>query len=159
RLYEPPGEGCLVSPVGSRIVRFQVTEEAARGPSLDLGNLEVRAALGPRPGAIVPDFAFASFSGETVKLSDLRGRSRLLDFWATWCGPCVASLPAVRRLHDAYGADRRLVVLGLNLDQDPAAARRFVEGRKLPWTHGSLGDRADEQTLARFGISSVPAYF
>src|SRR5207253_578431 len=50
RLYEPPAGGCLVSPVGSRIVPFQVTEEAARGPSLDLGNIEVKAALGPRPG-------------------------------------------------------------------------------------------------------------
>jgi thiol-disulfide isomerase/thioredoxin len=159
RLYEPPGEGCLVSPVGLRIVHFQVTEDAARGPSLDLGSIAVRASLGPRPGEVVPDFAFASFSGETVKLSDLRGRYVLLDFWATWCRPCVASLSAVQRLHDAYGTGKGLVILGLNLDEDPDEARRFVEGRKLPGTHGSLGGRAGEPTLTRFAISSVPAYF
>jgi thiol-disulfide isomerase/thioredoxin len=159
RLYEPPGEGCLVSPVGSRVVRFQVTEDAARGTSLDLGTIEVKAALGPRPGEVVPDFAFTGFSGEAVKLSDLPGRYVLLDFWATWCGPCVASLPALGRLHDAYGSDRRLVILGLNLDQDRDEARRFVESRKLPGTHGWLGGRGDEPTLAQFAISSVPAYF
>jgi thiol-disulfide isomerase/thioredoxin len=159
QLYEQPGEGCLVNPVGSRTVRVQVTEEAARGPSLDLGNIEVKAALGPRPGEVVPDFAFAGFSGETVKLSDLRGRYVLLNFWAIGCGPCVTSLPAVGRLHDAYGAGKGLVILGLNLDPDRVEARRFVESRKLRGTHGSLGGRAGEPILAQLAISSVPAYF
>ena len=127
-LYEPPGEGCLVSPVGTKIVRVQVTEEAARKGTLDLGTIKVKVRPGPRPGEVVPDLAFTAFSGETVKLSDLRGRYVLLDFWATWCGPCVADLPAVRQLHETYGADKRLAILGLNLDDDPAKARQFVTG-------------------------------
>ena len=63
RLYEPPGDGCLVSPVGSRIVRFQVTEEAARGASFDLGEIPVTVAIGPRVGDLAPDFTAATFSG------------------------------------------------------------------------------------------------
>ncbi len=151
--------GCLVSPVGTKVVRVQVTEDAARKGTLDLGDITVPVKSGPRPGEVVPDLAFTAFSGETVKLSDLRGRYVLLDFWATWCGPCVADLPAVRKLHDTYGADKRLVVLGLNLDDDPAKARRFVKDHPLPWTQGSLGGRPDDPVLARYAVSSVPAYF
>ena len=54
RLYEPPGDGCLVSPVGSRIVRFQVTEQAARAASFDLGEIPVTVAIGPRIGDLRP---------------------------------------------------------------------------------------------------------
>ena len=158
-LYQPPEGGCLVSPVGTKVVRVRVTEEAARKGTLDLGEIPVTVRPGPRPGEVVPDLAFTAFSGETVKLSDLRGRYVLLDFWATWCGQCVADLPAVRRLHETYGADKRLAILGLNLDDDPDQARQFVQERKLPWTQGSLGGRPDNPVLARYAVSSVPAYF
>src|SRR5262249_36648344 len=103
RLYEPPGDGCLVSPVGSRSVRFPVGEEAARGAEVDLGDIPVKVALGPRVGDTAPDLSVRAFSGETVSLSGLRGRYVLLDFWATWCAPCVASLPALSRLQDTFG--------------------------------------------------------
>jgi beta-lactamase regulating signal transducer with metallopeptidase domain/thiol-disulfide isomerase/thioredoxin/protocatechuate 3,4-dioxygenase beta subunit len=160
RLYEPPSGGCLVSPVGSRIVRFHVGEEAARGAEVDLGDIPVKVALGPRVGDTVPDLSVRAFSGETVSLSDLRGRYVLLDFWATWCAPCVANLPALDRLHETFGGDKRLAILGLNLDGDPARARRFVAERKLAGIHASLGDRPDEQDqlLTRYAVGSVPAY-
>ncbi len=158
-LYKPAEGGCLISPVGTKTVRVQVTEDAARKGTLDLGAVPVPVRPGPRPGEVVPDLAFTAFSAETVKLSDLRGRYVLLDFWATWCSPCVADLPAMRRLHDTYGAGKRLVVLGLNLDDDPDKARRFVQERKLPWTQGSLGGQPENPVLARYAVSSAPAYF
>ena len=159
RLYEPPGDGCLVSPVGTKVVRFRVSEEAARS-ELELGDIPVQVALGPRVGDMAPDFSVRGFSGETVSLASLRGRYVLLDFWATWCAPCVASLPSLGRLHETFGADKRLAILGLNIDSDPAQARRFVAARKLPGIHASLGDRPDEQDqlLTRYAVSSVPAY-
>ena len=108
---------------------------------------------------MVPDLAFTDLTGEAVKLSDLRGQYALLDFWATWCGPCIAELPAFWRLHDTYRADKRLVVLGLNLGDDPDKARRFVDEHQMPWTNGSLGGLVDNPVLARYAVSSVPAYF
>jgi thiol-disulfide isomerase/thioredoxin len=158
-LYQPPEGGCLVAPAGRKVVRVRVTEDAARNGTLDLGDIAVDVRPVPRPGEVVPELAFTAFSGEAVTLSDLRGRYVLLDFWATWCGPCVADLPAVRRLHETYGADKRLVILGLNLDDDPAKARQFVQERRLPWTQGSLGGLSDNPVLARYAVSSVPAYF
>ena len=158
-LYQPPEGGCLVSPVGTKVVRVRITEEAARNGSLELGDIKVEVRPGPRPGEVVPDIAFTDFSGKPVKLSDLKGRYVLLDFWATWCGPCVDEIPAVRRLHETYGADKRLAILGLNLDEDPDKARRFVDEHQMPWTHGTLGGPAENPVLARYAVSSVPAYF
>jgi beta-lactamase regulating signal transducer with metallopeptidase domain/protocatechuate 3,4-dioxygenase beta subunit/thiol-disulfide isomerase/thioredoxin len=160
RLYEPPGDGCLVSPVGSRIVRFRVSEDAARGARLDLGDIPVTVAIGPRVGDPAPDFTARTFSGETVTLGRLQGQYVLLDFWATWCGPCIANLPELARFHDTFAADRRVTILGLSLDDDPAEARRFLESRKLTWTQGYLGGQAGdgEDILSRYAISSIPTY-
>ncbi len=158
-LYEAPVKGCLVNTAGTRVVSFRVTEEAARQGGVDLGDFEVGVVTGPRVGEAVPDISFVAFSGETVKLSDLRGRYVLLDFWATWCAPCVAELPELRRIYDTYGADKRVVFLGLNLDDDERAARQFVKGRKLPWAVGSVKGQASAQALAQYAINFVPAYF
>jgi thiol-disulfide isomerase/thioredoxin/uncharacterized GH25 family protein len=156
RLYEPPKEGgCLVSPIGKRLVSFRV----AGGPTLDLGTIEVKPTPGPRPGEAVPDFSVETFAGETVKLSDLRGRYVLLDFWATWCGPCVAELPAVRRIYEAFGASQRLTILGLNLDDDRDHARRFAAERKLDWSQAGLKGRSSDDVLARYAVGTVPAYY
>ena len=158
RPYEPPEGGCLVSLVGSEVVRFSVSEEQAGRPALDLGAIEVEVARGPRVGEPAPGLAFETIDGEAMTLGDFEGRLVLLDFWATWCGPCVEGLPALRRLHDEYGADGRLEILGLSLDEDPGAVRRFVEGRDLPWIQGVLGGPEGADVLKGFGVGSVPTY-
>ena len=160
RLYEPPGDGCLVSPVGSRIVRFQVTDEAAQRPTLDLGDIPIVVATGSRIGDVAPDFTAATLAGGKVQLSSLRGRYVLLDFWASWCVPCVANLPALRRFHDTFGADNRVTIVGMNLDDAPADINTFVETHKLPWTQAYLSGRAfdPDDILSRYAISSIPTY-
>ena len=158
RPYEPPEGGCLVRPIGGRVVRFRVSKEDAASPSLDLGTIEVEAVRGPAVGEQVPPLAIETLDGTEVTLGDLRGRYVLLDVRATWCGPCVAGLPAMRRLHDRYAADGRLAVLGLALDEAPAAVRRLVEQSGLPWPQGTLSGAAGAEVLRRFAIGSVPTY-
>jgi thiol-disulfide isomerase/thioredoxin len=159
RLFEPPGDGCLVSPVGARILHFQVGEDAARGAGVDLGEIAVNVALGPRVGDVVQDFAFADLAGKTTKLSALRGRYVLVDFWATWCAPCVANLPSLAKLHDRFGRDDRLTVLGVNFDDDPDQARKSVAREKLTWAQAFLGRAQDKDgTLSRYAINSVPTH-
>ncbi len=157
-LYEPPGEGCLVNPVGSRVVHFRVTEDAAKKESLDLGTIEVTTKSGPRPGDPAPDFEYAISSGETATLNSHRGQYVLLDFWATWCGECVANLPALGRLCKPYENSKKLVVLGLSLDEDQDKARVFAKEHKLPGILGFPVSRPDQSVPTRYAVSSIPAY-
>ena len=69
-----------------------------------------------RPGAVASDFTLQDLNGKSVKLSDFKGKPVLIDFWATWCPPCRASIPGLEKLHKAYGG-KGLVVLAISLDQ------------------------------------------
>ena len=66
---------------------------------------------------VFPDLEFAGADGGSVKLSQLKGTSFLLNVWATWCGPCRMELPVVQKMYDTY-SDRNLVVLAVNIDAD-----------------------------------------
>jgi beta-lactamase regulating signal transducer with metallopeptidase domain/thiol-disulfide isomerase/thioredoxin/protocatechuate 3,4-dioxygenase beta subunit len=155
--HEDP-KACLVNPVATNVVKFRVTESDVSKNALDLGSIEVDAALGPKLGEIVPDFEFETLDGAKKKLSELRGQYVLLDFWTTWCGSCVAALPEVQQLAEKYRSDGRLAVLSMSLDADGNAARRFVQEHKLAGTHGLLGDWPATQVPTRLGISSLPTY-
>ncbi len=100
-----------------------------------------------------PPFTVRTLDGKTQRLSDLRGRPVLLDFWATWCAPCRASLPNLDAMQRRYGA-RGLVVLGLSVDDDgPVAVRRFADrlGVRFPIA------MAEEKVLADYGpIRTIP---
>jgi len=64
-----------------------------------------------------PDFTLKDSHGVVVKLSDLRGKVVLLDFWATWCGPCKVTIPEMNKLAQKY-ADKGVVILGISMDED-----------------------------------------
>jgi thiol-disulfide isomerase/thioredoxin len=77
--------------------------------------------------AAAPDFKLHDLNGKTVQLSDFKGKPVLIDFWATWCPPCREAIPALVRLHKAYGG-KGLVVLGISLDQGGwDSVRQFVQ--------------------------------
>jgi beta-lactamase regulating signal transducer with metallopeptidase domain/thiol-disulfide isomerase/thioredoxin/protocatechuate 3,4-dioxygenase beta subunit len=161
RLYEPPGQGCLVNPVGSRVVRINVSEEAARKESLDVGEIAVNVTVGPRVGDPAPDFLLTPLlDGDALRLSSLRGRYVLLDFWATWCAPCVSELPALAKLHETYKGNDHFTLLGVNLDEDPVAAKSMLNRTTGAWTQNRAGNIASERddVLRSYAISSVPCY-
>lgn len=80
----------------------------------------------PRAGFPAPDFEGQTLDGETVRLADFRGHPVVLNFWATWCGPCRFEMPAIERVAQAY-ADRGLVVLLINQGESPDAIRAFLQ--------------------------------
>jgi len=83
-------------------------------------------------GSPAPDFQLQSLDGQTVSLSSLRGRPLMLNFWATWCGPCQVEMPFIQEVfEDGEWKDQGLVILGINLGEPPSRVKRFMEGNGL----------------------------
>lgn len=83
-------------------------------------------------GKIAPDFSQAKMDGTPMKLSDLRGKVVLIDFWASWCGPCRQENPNVVKLYEKY-KDAGFTVMSVSLDKDKLAWQKAIEKDKLSW--------------------------
>jgi peroxiredoxin len=83
-------------------------------------------------GDVASDFVRADMSGKQVKLSDLRGKVVLLNFWATWCAPCREELPALSKWQRAYGT-KRLQVIGVSMDDDVESVMRMLAKRPVSY--------------------------
>lgn len=94
----------------------------------------------PTVDALAPDFQLVSLSGDTVRLSDLRGKPVLINFWATWCGPCLLEMPAIQSRFDRYQSE--FAVLAVNFDEPIEQVQPYVE--QLGLTFDVLLDPAGE---------------
>jgi thiol-disulfide isomerase/thioredoxin len=100
---------------------------------------------GPLSGSKAIDFTLADLAGKKHTLSQQRGKVVMLDFWASWCGPCRMQMPRVEKLHHEYKS-RGLVVYAINLRESPSVARRYLEKNKYTTTAlldptGSVSDQ------------------
>lgn len=85
--------------------------------------------VAPAVGALAPDFALQNLQGDTVRLSDQRGRVVLVNFWATWCGPCRVEMPDIQASFDQHSPD--LVVLAVDFDEPQETVQAFVDELNL----------------------------
>ena len=102
-----------------------------------------------------PDFSFTSSEGEYITLEDLKGKVVILDFWATWCPPCVASVPELRNLYNRYSKDSSFVLIGVSSDYDAAAWRQFTDRNRMSWPQYRDSDRRIQNA---FNIHAYPTY-
>jgi peroxiredoxin len=102
-----------------------------------------------------PDFAFVSSEGEHIALEDLRGKVVLIDFWGTWCPPCVESVPELRNLYKRYSKEGTFVIIGISSDDDEEEWREFTLKNKMIWPQ--YRDK-DHHILRAFGIRAFPTY-
>ena len=103
-----------------------------------LAGTEAEVFRSVRRGAL-PDVAGQRLDGVEERLSDYRGRIVLLDFWATWCGPCVAALPKLRELVARLPADR-FALISISVDEELETVTRFIEDEPMPWTNWHVGE-------------------
>ena len=104
-----------------------------------------------------PDFSAKDISGRTVKLSELKGKVVLLDFWATWCPPCRVEIPHLLELNRKF-KDREFVLISVSLDRDLQAARQFVKDKEMDWVH--IIDIEAGRTIATlYQVEYIPSTF
>lgn len=96
------------------------------------GTSTADATPAPREGFLAPDFSLNTLGGETLTLSELRGKAVLVNLWATWCPPCRAEMPAMQKLFDEY-KDQGFIVLAINMtyQDNPSAVAPFVQDNGL----------------------------
>jgi len=111
--------------------------------------------VGTKTGNLAPDFQFQNAGGQTVSLNDMRGSPVVLNFWATWCGPCVYEMPLIQQMYEDY-SEEGLVVLAINSGESPAKVEQFLKGRGLSFP--VLLDIGQKIT-ARYRIQYYPTTF
>ena len=112
-------------------------ETAAEGAATPAAR---EAHLGLQIGDITPDFALAALDGSRVRLSDFRGTGVVLNFWASWCGPCRAEMPDLEAVYQAHRDE--MVVVGVNLQEDRETILEFL--KEIPVSYPLLLDRQGE---------------
>lgn len=102
-----------------------------------------------------PDFTLKSRSGENIKLSELRGNVVMVNFWASWCGPCRQEMPLLQQLYDRYQG-MGFTLLGVNVDEQPAAALKML--KEIPVDFPILYDSSNKVSK-QYQVKAMPSTF
>ena len=91
------------------------------------------------------DLALIDNDGKLIKLSEMKGKVIVLNFWATWCQPCIAELPSLQKLYSSLASEEDIVFAAVEMDQDPEKAAKFFKKRKYSIPLYSLGSALPSQ--------------
>lgn len=112
---------------------------------------------GPPVGGVAPAIEVQTVNGERFSLADQQGRVVVLDFWATWCGPCKRSLPALQRVHERYFDDARVLVASVNTDEGAGRARALTGWmKKRGFDFPVLLETPDKRLSAAYRVQAIP---
>jgi thiol-disulfide isomerase/thioredoxin len=134
-----------------------------RDSGADLALVEIlrdayESALRVTPGNAAPAFTLTDINGNNVSLSDFEGKVVYLDFWASWCGPCMREVPHAKELKKRFEGQEDLVFLYISVDEDPEAWKRTVELHQIEGVHLNVKGMKAETALS-YNVKGVPSFF
>jgi peroxiredoxin len=109
-------------------------------------------------GTKFPDFDEKDVAGKPVSVANYKGRVVLIDFWATWCGPCVAELPNVTKTYEKHHGEG-FEIIGVSLDQDETRLTTFLKQKNITWQQFFDGKGWGNKLAAKYGVNSIPATY
>ena len=106
-------------------------------------------------GHAFPTLEFAGLSGDQVNLANLKGKVVLIDFWATWCGPCRSVMPDLVETYKEYH-DQGFEIIGISLDKDQSQLEKYMQDMGITWQQYYDGLGWSNKIAKRFGVRGIP---
>ena len=112
----------------------------------------------PRQGMPADEIALPSTNGDTLRLSSLKGKVVLIDFWASWCAPCRVANRGLAKLYPKY-KDKGFEILGVSLDSEPEQWKKAIKQDKISWLQINDNGGWESATVQRWGLYAIPTSY
>lgn len=139
-------------------VYSQLGENAKQSPAGEIIAQRIARMEGTTAGRLAPDFTLETPEGKSVTLSQIKAKIKIVDFWASWCGPCRLNNPDLKKLYEAF-KDKGLEIVGVSLDNARKNWTGAIEKDGLPWIQVSSLKGWKCATAQAYSISAIPALF